>query len=281
MTIEWMEYPISLGTDEEEMTITWSDGTTDVVPAHDGDGETFYQLSRLMEDIFRVENFNCFEGQSVQGVDQYPVLFRSPTGVLVLRVMSQESFLNAFICNSRDAAECLLSWINGEVVHFLEEKKYPPPGSRDKHWVSVKEVLAMIGAGLLDDFPPIIFDPDDGVYDEGETPDSLGFIRVEFPWWTPPPREGLFLAFPACLFLLECYTEEATIERVSETCVAISVTQTLSEDEWARLLAGSLAGSIAERVLKDSDGFRGRFEKTFELAKELGPIWLDRWDDFY
>ena len=47
MTIEWMEYPISLGSDADEMTITWSDGTTDVIPAHDGDSETFYLLSRL------------------------------------------------------------------------------------------------------------------------------------------------------------------------------------------------------------------------------------------
>ena len=37
VAIEWMEYPVSLGNEQDEMTITWRDGTTDRVPAHDGD----------------------------------------------------------------------------------------------------------------------------------------------------------------------------------------------------------------------------------------------------
>jgi hypothetical protein len=42
--IEWMEYPIGLANLDEEVTITWADGSQDVVPGHDGDGETIYQL---------------------------------------------------------------------------------------------------------------------------------------------------------------------------------------------------------------------------------------------
>jgi hypothetical protein len=151
VTIEWMEYPISLGSEADEMTITWNDGSTCVVPAHDGDGETIIQLSHLMEEIFRVEYVNCFENQLGRSIDQFPVLFRSPSGVLVLRVMAEDSFLNAFVCKSKDAGECLLSWINGDVAHFAKNIAYPPEGSSDLHWFRVKEVLAMIGAGLLDD----------------------------------------------------------------------------------------------------------------------------------
>ena len=163
VTIEWMEYPVSLGSEAEEMTITWNDGSTCVVPAHDGDGETIIQLSRLMEEIFRVEYVNCFENQLGRSIDQFPVLFRSPSGVLVLRVMAEDSFLNAFVCKSKDAGECLLSWINGDVAHFAKDIAHPPEGSSDLHWFRVKEVLAMIGAGLLDDIPPIVFDLDEAM----------------------------------------------------------------------------------------------------------------------
>jgi len=281
MTIEWMEYPISLGSEADEMTITWSDGTTDVIPAHDGDGETFYQLSRLMEQIFSVENFNCFKGQSAKFIDQYPALFRSTTGVLVLRVESEENFLNAFVCKSRNAAECLLSWFNGDIIQCLEDKTYPPAGSIDFHWISVKEMLAMIGAGLLDDFPPIVFDPNEDLGSEVATPESLGFIPVELPWWSPPPRNGPVFTFPACLFELDSYSQEATIEQLSETSVAISLTQNLSQDEWVHLLQGCQTGSIANRIVNDSDGFAERFERVSELAMELGPTWLERWRNFY
>ena len=116
MTIEWMEYPISLGTDEDEMTITWSDGSIDIVPAHDGDGETLSELPGLMDEIFNVDNFNCFEGQSAKFVDTDPTLYRSSTGILVLRVLSSESCMNAFICQSRDAAGCLPGWMWGDAI---------------------------------------------------------------------------------------------------------------------------------------------------------------------
>ena len=245
VTIEWMEYPVSLGSEADEMTITWNDGSTCVVPAHDGDGETIIQLSRLMEEIFRVEYVNCFENQFGRSIDQFPVLFRSPSGVLVLRVMAEDSFLNAFVCKSKDAGECLLSWINGDVAHFAKDIAHPPEGSGDLHWFRVKEVLAMIGAGLLDDIPPIVF------------------------------------AFRACLFELESYVQDATIERASETCVAVSVTHALSQEEWVHLLEGCQTGSIADRILNDSDGFRARFAIVSALVPELGPIWPDRWHSFH
>lgn len=139
----------------------------------------------------------------------------------------------------------------------------------------------MIGAGLLDDFPPIVFDPNEDLGDEVATPEALGFIPVELPWWSPPPRKGLIFAFPACLLELDSYNQEATIERASETYVAVSVTHTLSQDEWVHLLKGCQNESIADRIVNDSDGFRARFATISELATGLGPIWLDRWKDFY
>ena len=281
MTIDWMEYPVSLGSEADEMTITWNDGSTCVVPAHDGDGETIIQLSRLMEEIFRVEYVNCFENQLGRSIDQFPVLFRSPSGVLVLRVMAEDSFLNAFVCKSKNAGECLLSWINGDVAHFATDIVHPPEGSSDLHWFRVKEVLAMIGAGLLDDIPPIVFDLDEAIDPEGPVPELYELTEDELPWWTPPPREGLVFAFPACLFELDSYVQDATIERASETCVAVSVTHTLSQKEWVHLLKGCQTGSIADRILNDSDGFRARFVIISALVPELGPIWLDRWNSFH
>ena len=139
----------------------------------------------------------------------------------------------------------------------------------------------MIGAGLLDDIPPIVFDLDEAIDPEGSVPELYELTEDELPWWTPPPREGLVFAFPACLFELDSYVQNATIDRASETCVAVSVTHALSQEEWVHLLEGCQTGSIADRILNDSDGFRARFAIVSTLFPELGRIWLDRWKDLY
>jgi hypothetical protein len=278
MTTEWMLYPVSIGSEDEMMTITWSDGSTDVVPAHDGDGEAIFQLPRLMDEIFKVENFNCFEGQSGQYIDEYPALFRSETGVLVLRVNSPESFMNAFICKSKDAAECLLSWISGDIKEWLDQNEYPPAGTNDFHWVSVREVLGFIGSGLLDDFAPIVFDPDDETVDNTEAIEELGLIKVDLPWWYPPSREGPVFGYPACLFIADTYEIEPTIQNLDTPSVAVSVSQRLNENEWARLLEGCLQGSIAAKILNLND-YHNRFEAVYKAASELRDLWLNRWRD--
>ena len=281
MAIEWMEYPVSLGDEEELMTVTWRDGSTDVVPAHDGDGETIFQLPRFMEEVFRVENFNCLEGASAKFIDMYPQLFRSETGVLVLRVSSEESFLNAFICKTRDPVECLLSWMNNEIKDSLDPISRFPEGSSDMHWVSVREILAFLGTQLLEDFPPIVFDLDEDDIDGDEASDDLGFIKVELPWWYPPPREGPAFAYPACLFLPESYELGADIDNFRDPSIALSVSQRLTEDEWNRVLAGCRRGSIAEKIEEDIDNYREKFSTVFRAAASLGPIWLNRWQNFY
>ena len=281
MATEWMEYPVSLGDEDEEMTITWRDGSTDVVPAHDGDGETIYQLPRFMEELFRVENFNCLEGASAKFIDMYPQLFRSETGVLVLSVSSEESFLNAFICKSKDPVECLLSWMNNEIRDSLDPISHYPEGATDLHWVSVREVLAFLGTQLLDDFAPIVFDPDkeESVVDETFT--DLGLIKVDLPWWYPPSREGPAFGYPACLFMPESYVQGVAAQTLNDPSVAISVSQRLSEVEWHRLLAGCRVGSIAEKIEENVDGYRDHFSSVLQAASELGPIWLERWRNFY
>jgi hypothetical protein len=234
-----------------------------------------------MRTIFEVENFNCAVGQSGQFIDEYPALFQSETGVLVLRVSSEESFQNAFICKSRDPAECLLSWMNGDLREWTVLNSYPPAGSSDFHWVSVREVLAFIGSGLLDDFAPIIFDPDEEESGGGETYEDLGLIRVDLPWWYPPSREGPAFGYPACLFLRETYEQEPTLERLDTPSVAVSVSQRLSQDEWERLVKGCMPGSIAEDIHKNIDGLGKRFSEISEVAPGLGDVWLDRWRNFY
>jgi hypothetical protein len=280
MTIEWMQYPVSLGSEDETMTITWSDGSTDVVPAHDGDGETIFQLPRLMEEIFRVENFNCFVGQSGPFIDEYPALFRSETGVVVLRVDSPESFMNAFICKSKDAAECLLSWMRGDIKAWLEPHDYPPAGTNDFHWVSVREVLGFYGSGLLEDIAPIVFDTFEETLDDIEVSDELGLTKVDLPWWYPPAREGPAFGYPACLFISETYEREPTIQNLDSPSVAISVSQRLSEDEWRRLLEGCLPGSVADRLANSSQEHKKLFQMVANVAMNLGPLWINRWQNF-
>jgi hypothetical protein len=281
MAVEWMEYPVSLGDEDEVMTITWRDGSTDVVPAHDGDGETIFQLPRFMDEVFRVENFNCLEGASAKFIDKYPQLFRSESGVLVLRVSSEESFLNAFICKSKDPVECLLSWINNEIVNSLDPIGRIPEGASDTHWVSVREVLAFLGTHLLDDFPPIIFEPDENSVDEIQSSDDFGFVKVDLPWWYPPLREGPAFGYPACLFLRESYELGVKLKGLGDPSIAISVSQRLSEDEWHQLTAACISGSIAEKIELDIDSYREKFSTVFKEAALLGPIWLDRWRHFY
>jgi hypothetical protein len=79
--IEWMEYPIGLANLDEEVTITWSDGSQDVVPGHDGDGEAIYQLPNLMEEIFRVNFYHLWEFQEGKSFDEDPSLFRYKNGL--------------------------------------------------------------------------------------------------------------------------------------------------------------------------------------------------------
>lgn len=279
MTIEWMQYPVSLGSEDEMMTITWSDGSTDVVPAHDGDGETIFQLPRFMDEIFRVENFNCFEGQSGQFIDEYPALFRSETGVLVLRVDSPESFMNAYICKSKDAAECLLSWMSGDIKEWIDPNEYPPNGVFDFHWVSIREVLSFIGAGLLDDVAPIVFDPDEVIPENSQAMEEIGLVKVELPWWYPPSREGPAFGYPACLFIPETYELEPILENLDNPSVAISLSQRLNEDEWARLLEGCQNGTFSSVILK-RENFHRHFEGIKRVLPELSQNWLDRWNGF-
>jgi hypothetical protein len=281
MAIEWMEYPVSLGDEEEIMTITWSDGSTDVIPANNGDGETIFQLPHLMEEIFRVENFNCLKGASAKFIDFYPQLFRSDTGVLVLRVSSEESFLNAFVCKSKNPVDCLLSWMNDEVIESLDQVDHLPEGATDLHWVRVREVLAFLGTKLLEDFAPIVFDPDEEEPVEYEFSDDNGLVKVDLPWWYPPSREGPAFGYPACLFRPETYSRDISFEALDEPSIAVSISQRLSEDEWSRLLNSCRHGSIAENIEEDIDGYRDIFSSIAEVAGELGPIWLDRWRNFY
>ena len=277
MTIQWIEYPISIGDEDDEMTITWDDGSTDLVPANNGDGETVFQLPRLMDEVFRVENFNCFPGQSGQFIDEYPALLRSKTGAHVLRVMSEESFMNAFICQSRSAADCLISWMRGDLSVALRGSDNIPEGANDFHWVSIREVLGFVASGLLNDFPPIIFEMDEN---EGEAEDDLldsGFEQVHLPWWYPPSRRGPIFGYPACLFLSQVYENEITLEKLKELSVAVSVRIGLNDDEWKRLASNCRDGTISDRIQKNSGQFHSRFAQISSHADELGEILLETW----
>ena len=280
MTVEWVEYPISVGNEDELMTITWSDGSTDLVPANNGDGETIIQLPRLMESLFKVQFFNCFVGQSGRFIDIYPELFRSASGALVLRVTSEESFDNAFICKERDPAVCLLSWLSGDVRRLYENDSYPPEGSQDDHWVKVRDVLALIGSGFLDEIPPIVFDADsdDEIGDESSDPK---FEIVELPWWYPPNRQGPNFAYPACLFQEQTYEAEAEFSKLDEMSSAVSVAHRLDDLSWEKLFEGCFPNSVIDRIVEARGRRNHNLAKIQHLCEAIGSTWLKRWNDFH
>jgi hypothetical protein len=280
MTIQWIEYPISIGDEDDEMTITWDDGSTDLLPANNGDGETIFQLPRLMDEVFRVENFNCFPGQSGQFIDEYPALFRSKTGAHVLRVNSEESFMNAFVCQSRSAADCLISWMRGDLANAMEHLGNESEGSNDFHWVSLREVLGFIASGLLDDFPPIIFEPNDGPMESGDSLSIKEMEKIELPWWYPPERTGPSFGYPASIFVSESYVKETSLTDIEIISIAISVSQRLSESEWRKLSEFSFSGSIAEKIQRNPSTDGERFQEIMELSIEAYPIWRNRWDSY-
>ena len=274
--MEWMEYPISVGTEDEMMTITWSDGSTDLVPANNGDGETIIQLPRLMESLFKVQFFNCFIGQSGRFVDVYPELFRSSSGALVLRVSSEESFDNAFICKERDPGICLLSWFSGDVRKLYEDDSYPPEGSEDNHWVKVRDVLAVIGSGFLDEIPPIVFDAD-GDDEIGRESEDSEFEIVDLPWWHSPNRQGPDFAYPACLFQEQTYESELDFSKLDEISSAVSVTHRLDASSWERLLGGSGSCSALTSKFQMMQSQPGHIEKILSIVSGLEYAWLERW----
>lgn len=277
--IEWMEYPIGLANLDEEVTITWSDGSQDVVPGHDGDGETIFQLPNLMEEIFKVKFFHFWESQYGKFFDEYPCLFRYKNGVLVLRASSEERFQNAFICKERDPALCLLSWMNGETAPWMIEPKWKPEGCTDDHYVSVREFLAVIGSGLLDEFPPLVL----GSGDENEVNNALfeemGLVKVDTGWWYPEDPNGPDFAYPAALFDPKTYKSVPTIEIVSVMATALGLNHKLDEDAWKRLIRGSMENSEILKTLHMMD--EQSIIAIFELAKDLKPVFEQRWQNMY
>ena len=277
--IEWMEYPIGLANLDEEVTITWSDGSQDLVPGHDGDGETIYQLPNLMEEIFGVNFYHLWEFQEGKSFDEHPSLFRHKNGVLVLRASSPERFQTAFICKERDPALCLLSWINGDVAHWVQEAEWKPEGSTDNHYVSIREFLAVIGSGLLDDFPPIVL----GSEDEDEVTNALfeemGLVKVGTGWWYPEDPNGPDFGYPAALFDPKTYETMPTIESISILATALGLNHKLDEDVWKKLIRGAMESSEVLKTLHVMD----ERSKTaiFELAKDLKPVFEQRWQEMY
>ena len=161
----------------------------------------------------------------------------------------------------------------------MDDPADPPEGTKDYHWVSVREVLAFISSGLLEEFPPIVLDRDEVTTEDDA--ESLGLVPVLLPWWEPPRPEGPLFAYHAGLFEPETYEPHPTAEKVGQTCVAINLTHRLNQDEGMRLLDGCMDGSIAEQILRDVDGMAEKFAVAQPMATELGPIWLERWEGHY
>jgi hypothetical protein len=274
-----MEYPIGLANLDEEVTITWSDGSQDLVPGHDGDGETIYQLPNLMEEIFRVRFYHLWESHEAKFADEYPGLYRYKNGVLVLRASSEERFQNAFICKERDPAMCLLSWMNGEVAPWIIELEWKPEGCTDNHYVPIREFIAVIGSGLLEDFPPIVLGGGDEDEATNEWFKEMGLVKVDTGWWYPEDPNGPDFAYPAALFDPKTFQTVPTIESLSIMATALGLNHKLDDDVWKGLIRGAMENSEILKILHAMD----ERSKTaiFEIAKDLKPIFEQRWQEMY
>jgi hypothetical protein len=62
-----------------------------------------------------------------------------------------------------------------------------------------------------------------------------------------------------------------------DDCCNLLVFQT----KWLAQGSANQIGSIAEKIQENIDGYRDIFSSIAELAALLGPVWLERWRDFY
>jgi hypothetical protein len=169
--------------------------------------------------------------------------------------------------------------MNGDVAHWMHESEWKPEGCTDNHYVSIREFLAVIGSGLLDDFPPVVLGSEDEDEATNEWFKEMGLVKVDTGWWYPDDPNGPDFGYPAALFVPKTYEEIQTIESVSELATAIGVNHKLDEEVWKRLIVGATESSKVLKTLHEMD----EQSKTavFELAKSLKPIFEKRWLDFY
>jgi hypothetical protein len=280
--VEWVPYPMTQDAGDDYSSIAWSDGRIDTVPMDNGDLNTIHELDSWMDLILSINYYNLFEGQSGQFIDHFPQLFRQSDGVLVLRLSRDEEFLSAFVCKSRDPAECLLSWFRGDL-----SKLKPQSDSRESEtgpflWVEVQEVVALIGSRLLNDVPPIVFSMEveqkrQNAFDQKMKESNLKQVDLSDMWWYPPNPAGPGFGYPSAFFDAQNFREENLCSTLEEFGIAIGVEHCLAEDEWQRLVTKATPGTIAQKLLDGDPVASFRFENLRMSTLMHAHDWEARW----
>jgi hypothetical protein len=139
--------------------------------------------------------------------------------------------------------------------------------------------LAVIGSGLLNDFPPIVLGSGEDDDATNSWFEEIGLVKVETGWWYPDDPNGPDFGYPAALFAPKTFQTEPTIESVSIMATALGLNHKLDEDVWKRLIRGAMEKS---EILKTLHGIDERSRTAiFELAKDLKPVFEQRWKDMY
>jgi hypothetical protein len=139
--------------------------------------------------------------------------------------------------------------------------------------------LAVIGSGLLNDFPPIVLGSGEDDDATNSWFEEIGSVKVDTGWWYPDDPNGPDFGYPAALFVPQTYEETPTIESFTELATAIGLNHKIDEEVWRRLIVGVTENSQVLEILQELDDQ----SKTavFEIAKSLKPIFEQRWKDMY
>jgi hypothetical protein len=107
----------------------------------------------------------------------------------------------------------------------------------------------------------------------------MGLVKVDTGWWYPEDPNGPDFGYPAALFDPKTFQTVPTIESFSIMATALGLNHKLDEEVWKRLIRGVMENSEILKILQVLDDQ----SKTaiFEIAKDLKPIFEQRWQDMY
>ena len=243
---DWVLYPNSDSSDAEFETITWNDLSTDEVPANYF-GEGVFELPTKFETKLCISWYLLHNADDIYRVE-FPRVLSIPDGPTILRFYAEDEYLTALICQSRDQIECLQSWLKGEAkIDNENDEFFSLMGQTD---YPVREVLAFIGSGLLDDVEPM-------------------YIQQQ-------SNDGGVSVYSSALFDPAFYYFDANLDVRTYAHSAVSVATFLGPDVWEKLLAFCFEGSIAQKIQNDEPSYRHRWEELVAQAEAIAPEWEAR-----
>jgi hypothetical protein len=241
--IDWLLYPNSDSADAEFETITWNDLSTDEVPSNYF-GEGIFELPTKFDTALCVSWYLLHNPDDIYRVE-FPRMLSIPEGPTILRFDAEDEYLTALICQSRDQTECLQSWLKGESkIDNESDEFFSLIGQTD---YPVREVLAFIGSGLLDDVQPM--------YIQQSSNDEKVSV------------------YSTALFDPAFYNFGANLDVRTYAYSAVSVEKSIGPDVWEKLLAFCFEGSIAQKIQNDVPSFRQRWDELVTQAEAIAPEW--------